>query len=322
MEEGTIDVKEIWTEKYRPKRLGNITGQGHVIDRLGAFVKTRSLPHCLFAGPAGCGKTTAALAIANELYGSAWKASFLELNSSDERGIDTIRIKVKDFARTVPLDGGFKIVYLDEADALTKDAQHALRRTMEKYSSTARFILSCNYSSRIIPPIQSRCAVFRFSPLKEEEMTSFLESITAAESLSADESARKAIIYLSEGDMRKAINILQSASILDKKITQETVYSVTGKAQPEAVREMLAAAMDGNFKESRRMLLALLYEQGLAGDDIIKEIHSQVFGLQIDDARKLALIEKVGEYEFRLTEGSNPRIQLEALLAQFGAVRK
>ncbi|MBI2970821.1 MAG: replication factor C small subunit [Candidatus Aenigmarchaeota archaeon] len=316
-----MPAQGIWAEKYRPKRLRDIAGQQHIITRLEAFVQSRTLPHCLFAGPAGCGKTTTALAIAHELYGDAWKANFLELNSSDERGIDTVRVKVKDFARTISLGNTFKIICLDEADALTKDAQHALRRTMEKYSSTARFILSCNYSSRIIPPIQSRCAVFRFTSLKEADVVACLRSIAGAEGIPVSESAYGAVLQSAEGDMRKAINLLQGAALRGAEVTEETVYAIASRPHPDAVRSMLAAAMNGAFRDARNMLVMLLHEQGLAGEDIIKEIHNQIFELDIPDSQKLALIEKAGEYEFRLTEGSNPRIQLEALLAQFGFVK-
>jgi len=311
-----MELNEIWTEKYRPKRLEDVIGQKHVVDRLKAFVKSCSLPHCLFTGPAGCGKTTAALAIAHELFGNQWKSNFLELNASDERGIDTIRIKVKDFARTMALGGSFKIIYLDEADSLTKDAQHALRRTMEKYTDTARFILSCNYSSKIILPIQSRTAVFRFMPLSENEIIGFLKHIAANEKLSVNEDAYKAIVYIAEGDMRKAINILQTASVLGGKINVDVIYSVTSRADPNAVNKMLTTAINGGFEAARKQLLALLYERGLAGEDLIKEIHNQIFNLNIPEIKKVGLLEKVGEYEFRLTEGSNARIQLEALLAQ------
>lgn len=315
------EIQEIWTEKYRPKLLSEIVGQKHVIPRLEAFVRGKSLPHCMFTGPAGCGKTTTALCIAREFYENSWHSNFLELNASDERGIDTIRVKVKDFARTVPLSGMFKIIYLDEADSLTKDAQHALRRTMEKYSETARFILACNYSSRIIAPIQSRAAIFRFSQLSEEEITGFLEKIAENENLAVDKDAYKTIVYISEGDMRKAINILQTASILNKKITEDVIFSVTSRADPHAVKKMILTALEGDFRAARKELLSLMMEKGLAGEDIIKEIHSQVLELNVPDARKIQLIEKVGEYEFRLTEGSNARIQLEALLAQFALVK-
>lgn len=315
-------LENIWTEKYRPKRLRDVIGQSHIIDRLQSFVGTRSLPHCLFAGPAGCGKTTTALCIANELFSDQWRANFLETNASDERGIDTIRIKVKDFARTVPINGQFKIVYLDEADALTKDAQHALRRTMEVYSGICRFILSVNYSGKIIPPIQSRTAVFRFSSLQKNDVVNYLSMIVKSENLAIEDSDVLPLICdFSEGDMRKAINILQTASTANR-ITKDVIYSITSKMEPALVRQMIELALSNKFKEARSMLLSLLYEKGVAGEDIVKDIHDQLISLNIDERQKLDMIEKAGEYEFRLTEGSNPQIQLEALLAQIVMIGK
>ncbi len=316
-------VEEIWTEKYRPKRLRDVIGQENITKRLISFIETRSLPHCLFAGPAGCGKTTTALCIAYELYGNKIKVKFLELNASDERGIDVIREKVKEFARQPSVDTGglFRIVYLDEADALTKDAQHALRRTMENYSHICRFILACNYSGKIIPPIQSRTAVFRFSALREQDMIGHLKEIAKNEELAVDEAAYKAIIKVAEGDLRKATNILQTASG-SKKITEDVIYSVTNRADPAAVRKMLETAISGKFKEARAQLVSLLNERGLAGEDLIREIHGQLFDLDVSDRQKLEMIERVGEYEFRMTEGSNPQVQLEALLAQFALIGK
>ncbi len=313
-------IEEIWTEKYRPKKLDEIIGQEHVTKRLEAFVEKKSLPHCLFTGPAGVGKTTAAVCIARASFGNQWSGNFLELNSSDERGIETIRVKVKDFARTLSMSGGFKIIYLDEADALTRDAQHALRRTMEKYTDTARFILSCNYSSKIIDPIQSRTAVFRFSSLKEEEIRKYLEKIAENEKLDIDEDALDALIYVSEGDMRKATNIIQTAAIDGSKITKDVVFSVTSGADPDAVKKMIRNALSGDFKEARKLLLDMMTEKGMSGEDIIRGIHRQVINEDMDEKKRMALLEKVGEYEFRITEGSNSRIQLEALLAQMGLV--
>ncbi len=318
-----MPIEEIWTEKYRPKRLKDMIGQEHVINNLVSFVEKKSLPHCLFAGPAGCGKTTAALCIAHELYGSSIKGKFLELNASDERGIDVIREKVKEFARqpAISTSGLFRIVYLDEADALTKDAQHALRRTMENYSHICRFILAVNYSGKIIPPIQSRTAVFRFSALKEKDMIDYLKKVAKEEKLKIDEDAYRTIIRAAEGDMRKAINILQTAST-SKVIDEDVVYSVTRRADPAAVKKMLETAIAGRFKEARSQLIALLNDHGLAGEDIIREVHGQIFELDISDRQKLEMIERVGEYEFRLTEGSNPHVQLEAMLAQLALIGK
>lgn len=318
-----MPIEEIWTEKYRPKRLKDIVGQPHIIPRLISFVASRNLPHCLFAGPAGCGKTTTALCIAYELYGDKIKGRFLELNASDERGIDVIREKVKEFARQPTMDTGglFRIVYLDEADALTKDAQHALRRTMENYAHICRFILAVNYSGKIIPPIQSRTAVFRFSALKEEDIIAALKGIAKNEKLKVGEDAYKAIIKIAEGDMRKAINILQTASTA-KLVDEDVIYSVTNRADPAAVKKMLETAISGRFREARSQLISLLNERGLSGEDVIREIHSQLFDLDVSDRQKLEMLERVGEYEFRLTEGSNPHVQLEALLAQLALIGK
>ena len=205
----------MWTEKYRPKSFDEIRGQKDIVGKIRAFVKKENMPHVLFAGPAGVGKTTMSLVIARELYGDSWRNNFLELNASDERGIDIVRTKVKDFARTRAIgEVPFKIVYLDECDALTKEAQQALRRTMENYTQTCRFILSCNYSSKIIDPIQSRCAVFRFRPLDKEEILEVISGIAASEGLKISQSTKEAIYRISEGDCRKAENILQSLSLI------------------------------------------------------------------------------------------------------------
>jgi len=311
-------MEELWTEKYRPRMLSEVVGQPSIVQRLQTLLERRALPHCLFVGPAGVGKTTCALALARELFGESWHSNFLELNASDERGIDTIRNKVKDFARTMAVGGGFKIVYLDEADALTKDAQHALRRVMEMFSDGCRFILAVNYLSRIIAPIQSRCAIFKFGPLKQQDATAFLKRIATGEKLDADNDAISAIYDVTGGDMRRAINLLQSSSI-DGHVSPERIREVSAK-DPERVARMLNAALAGKFKEAREALLELLVE--LSGDDIIKELHSQVFELNVPDERKIALIERVGECEFRLVEGCDPRVQLEALLANIAVVGK
>jgi len=241
------------------------------------------------------------------------------LHNSDERGIDIVRGKVKDFARTKPIgDINFRIVLLDEADALTQEAQQALRRTMESYTSVSRFILIGNYSSKIIEPIQSRCAVFRFKALPDSDMKKFINRIVDGEKLKISDGAIDAVIFLSEGDLRKVANILQAAAALSEKITEDIVYDVASQAKPDDVKVMLEAAIKGKFADARKMLQDMLLKQGLAGSDVIREIHRQVYSLDgLSEEKKVQLIEKIGEYEFRLSEGSNDLIQLEALLAQF-----
>ncbi len=314
-------MEDVWVEKYRPKTLAEVVGQDEVVARLKGYVRAGNLPHLLFAGPAGTGKTTCAIALARGLYGEGWRGSFLELNASDERGIAVVRTKIKEFARTAAIrERMFKIIFLDEADALTADAQAALRRTMERHTQTCRFILSCNYSSRIIEPIQSRCAVFRFRPIRAEDMARHLRSIGEREGLKLTEEGLEALQYVSEGDMRRGINSLQVAASLGGKIDAETIYRVTSTARPEEVRALIETALSGDMLKAREALDELLLQYGLSGEDIIRQIHRSLFDTGLPDRVKVQLVDHIGEVEFRMVEGANERIQLEALLAHLVAV--
>jgi len=309
---------EVWAEKYRPKLLKEVINQIHVTERLEAFVKEKNIPHCLFAGSAGTGKTTCGLAMAHDLYGDHWRANVLETNASDERGIDVVRHKIKDFSRMKSIGNvPYKLVILDEADALTRDAQQALRRTMENFTNTTRFILICNYSSKIIDPIQSRCSVFRFRSLSEKDQEKFIDRIVKEEKLKVTPDGIKALMALAEGDLRRVANLLQASSALKRNITDDVVYEAASRAKPKDVEEMLKTIMKGDFKEARKKLHDMLLIQGLAAEDIIKEIHQQIYSLDIPEEDKIKLVDKTGEYDFRISEGGSDLIQLEALLAQF-----
>jgi replication factor C small subunit len=310
---------DLWTEKYRPPTLNEIIGQGHVIESLIRFVENRTVPHCLFAGPPGTSKTTAAMAMARDLFGDTFERNFKELNASDERGIDVVRNQIKNFARTMPAgDLPFKILVLDEADHLTTDAQHALRRTMESYSASCRMILICNYSSRIIPPIQSRCAIFRFARLDEDAIVERLDYIAKQEKASLLKSGKEAILYLSEGDMRAAINLLQAASSTGEKVSDSLVYSISGRASPTAVKEILDSASVGEYDSALDALKGLLYQQGVSPLDLTRQIHREVVKLEISHERRMALLERAAEAEYRIAEGASGEVQLVALLAHVG----
>lgn len=314
-------MNEIWTEKYRPRRLEDVVGQSQVTDKLEAYVRSGNIPHLLFTGPAGTGKTTCALALSREFYGDNWLGNYLELNASDERGIDVVRGKIKDFARTAPVGGApFKIIFLDEADALTPDAQAALRRTMEKYSGICRFILSCNYSSKIIDPIQSRCAIFRFKHISDEDTGRFLGRIISSENVEIDDDALKALVEVARGDMRRAVNSLQVAASLGKRIDVDLIYQSAGMADPSEIRNVISTALNGDYNGARRQLSRIMDERGLSGQDVIKQFHGRLFEMDVSDRDKVRMLERVGECEFRIVEGSNERIQLESLLASIAII--
>lgn len=308
---------ELWTEKYRPRTLDDIIDQDEIVVRLKSFVKAKNVPHCIFAGPPGTGKTTAALCLAHDLYGENYREYIMELNASDERGINVVRETVKTFARTKPIgEVTFKLLILDEADNMTDDAQQALRRTMERYSETARFILIANYSGKIIEPIQSRCAPFRFTYLPADAVAKRIRYICDKEKVEITDDGVEAILELSGGDLRKTLNILQTAASIGKPVTTDLVYAVVGKANPADIRDMMLTALNGDFIAARNKLRELTRKYGLAGTDIIRQIYGEVFRLNIPDPWKVKLADIIGEVDYRLVRGATEEIQLSALLAR------
>ena len=313
----------MWTEKYRPQSLDEIVNQKEIVSRFKNFVAEKNLPHLLLVGPAGIGKTTSILALAKDLYGPSYRNFILELNASDERGIGVIREKVKNFARTAAMASpvSFKILIMDEADHLTGDAQHALRRTMEIYTRTCRFCLLGNYSENIIDPIQSRCSVFRFSPLEEPDLKGHIEVIAKKEGLDIIDEGLDAIYQASNGDVRKAINLLQAAAANQKLIDDVAIYNLLGNVSPEAVRKMLNTALNGEFLESRELLRDLLINQGLAPEDIIRNIYREIMRHStLTEKWKVKLSDTLGTIDYRLTQGSRAEIQLSTLLAHLSVV--
>jgi replication factor C small subunit len=313
----------MWAEKYRPQTLDDMVNQREIMNRLKTFVAEKNIPHLLLVGPAGVGKTTSILALAQDLYGPSFRNYVLELNASDERGINVIRDKVKNYARTAAMASpvSFKIIILDEADHLTGDAQHALRRTMEVYTKTARFCLIGNYSENIIDPIQSRCSIFRYGSLDEEDIQDRLNYIAEKENLQIVDEGLDALFQASGGDLRKAINMLQAASANGELGDDVSVYSLLGSIRPDRVRSMIQLALDGKFLESREALRDILINQGLAPEDIIRITYREVMRHKsLTEQMKVRLSDIIGEVDYRLTQGSRPEIQLSTLLGHLSLV--
>lgn len=309
---------EVWTEKYRPKKFEELIGQEEILKRVKSLVNSMNIPHLLFAGPAGTGKSTLALVVVKQLFGSSWRENYLELNASDERGIDVVRQKVKDFARTKAIgDVPFKVIFLDEADALTREAQQALRRTMENFTSTCRFVLSCNYSSKILDPIQSRCVVFRFKLLEKKDIKNIVDRISQNEGLTISPEGFNSLYEASEGDCRRVINLLQATASISTNITPELINTIVSQAKPADIRVVLDYALSGDFLNAKDKLLDIMLKDSISGQDVIKAIQKEIWNLPIENEIKVRLTEKTGEAEFRLVEGSDEFIQLEALLAGF-----
>jgi replication factor C small subunit len=319
----------MWVEKYRPKTLDDVVGLKDIVESIRAFMKNpKTMPHLMFAGVPGTGKTTLALVIAHALYGANWKSFTLELNASDERGIDTVRDRIKDFSRYSRTGFGgdipFALIILDECDQMTGPAQTALRRIMEVGSRTSRFILICNQSSKIIEPIQSRCAIFRFSRVERQAMKEHLIEIAKREGYTLVPEAADRIVDFSEGDLRHAINSLQTASAYNAGVIDEkSVALVIGEANPMLVQKMIRKALYGDFMEARRIMYDIMGSFGFSGTEIIRQIQREIFKMSdLTPEQKADLSGVIGEYDFRLTEGANSDIQLSALLAQFAKFGK
>lgn len=309
---------QLWVEKYRPKSLDDVVNHDEIVESLQSYVENQNIPNMIFAGPAGVGKTASALATAQDLYGGEYNEYTLELNASDERGINMVRGKLKDFSRSIPSgEIPYKMLILDEADHLTSEAQHALRRTMEKYSDLTRYILICNYSQKIIEPIQSRCARFSFRHLTKNRVKDRLAYIAENEGLKVQDEGLSALVEVSRGDLRKAINLLQSVSYRDKVIDKELIYKAAGFVYPEKAKELINDAFNGNFEKARKELSKTLIEGGVDGSGLLRALEKEINRgvIDLEPEAKIELTRFISELDFRITEGATDYIQLTALLA-------
>jgi replication factor C subunit 3/5 len=313
-----------WVEKYRPNALDELISHEDIINTIRTFIKKDKLPHLLFYGPPGTGKTSTILACAKEIYPpKLFNSMVLELNASDDRGIGIVRGQIMNFASTRTMfNSGYKLIILDEADAMTRDAQNALRRIIEKFTDNVRFCLICNYLSKIIPALQSRCTRFRFGPLKEEQILPRLEHVCQEEKVTITEDGKKALMTLSQGDMRRVINVLQSCHMAFEDVTEDNVYTCTGHPLRSDITNIVNWALNEDFSTAFNNIQELKTAKGLSLQDILSEVHLYIHRLELPAQVKIQLLIKMAELEARLMAGSSEKIQLGGFLSAFQVTRE
>jgi len=313
-----------WVEKYRPDGLDELISHEDIIATIRTFISNDKLPHLLFYGPPGTGKTSTILACAKEIYpAKLFNSMVLELNASDDRGIGIVRGQILNFASTRTIfNSGYKLIILDEADAMTNDAQNALRRIIEKFTDNVRFCLICNYLSKIIPALQSRATRFRFGPLKEDQILPRLEHVCREEKIKITEDGKAALMSLSQGDMRRVLNILQSCAMAFDSVSEYNVYKCTGHPQKADINNVVNWALNEDFSTAYNNIQELKTNEGLSLQDILTEVHLYVHRLVLPDNVKIMLLIKMAELESRLMAGSSEKIQLGGFLAAFQKTRE
>ncbi|KAG2112996.1 P-loop containing nucleoside triphosphate hydrolase protein [Suillus discolor] len=307
-----------WVEKYRPVTLDDVVSHKDITTTIVKFIEKNRLPHLLFYGPPGTGKTSTILAVARRIYGAEYKKQILELNASDDRGIDVVREQIKQFAETRTLfSKGFKLIILDEADMMTQQAQAALRRVIEQYTKNVRFCIICNYVNKIAPAIQSRCTRFRFSPLPIAEVEKRVNAIVVAEKVNLTQDGKKALLKLSKGDMRRALNVLQACHAAYSSIGETEIYNCTGNPHPSDIETIVNSMLSDEFTTSYQMISAMKTERGLALQDLISGTYEYVETIEFKPQARVYLLDFLATTEHRLSTGGSEKMQLSALLGAF-----
>jgi len=319
---GAQDSKP-WVEKYRPKTLDDVAAHKEIVDTIKKLARENRLPHLLFHGPPGTGKTSTILAVARQIFGNSMPNMILELNASDDRGISVVRQEIQDFASTRQIfNCGFKLVILDECDAMTKDAQFALRRIIEKYSRNTRFCLICNYVSKVIPALQSRCTKFRYPPLDEAHVRERLEHVCTEEEVVLSEGGMDALVTLGNGDMRRTLNILQSTVMASGEVNRLSVYSCTGSPLPDDIQQAAKWLLNDPAEEAFASIARYQLDKGIALVDIVRELCPFVFQISMPNPVRVELIDKMADIENSLAYGTSEKLQLGALLGCFLQARE
>lgn len=310
----------IWVEKYRPETLDDIVGNDHIVEALEAWAETGETPHVLLSGPAGCGKTAIVQAFARDYFGDDWQQNLLELNASDDRGIDVVREQIKTYANQgVSGDYAFKLIFLDEVDSTTKDAQNALRRTMEDNADTTRFFLSCNYVGRLIDPIQSRCVPYAVSPLDLGDVEEILHRVADGEDLDADANAITAIAKSAEGDARKAINMLQAAGIGDE-VTLSAVEQFD-MVSDDRLEDIVIEAFGGDLGSAQQTVLEDYLKEGVDSQTLAKGFLRVLRDIEMPEDARILAIDKLAKTERNVIDGAHPHIQWSSFIAHLCVVR-